>query len=425
MPLLQKIGVLALLGGIFQVSHAGPLKVVVCDVVQAGPGTASTQKKPTPLPQQQERAHGTINVFLGNANGIVVLTDSRLTSGGAPQPDPAQKLFPMDARAVVTYAGFASQPLPMNPEILNATADVIQAYAEFWRHSDERLNLKQRLGGLAFVLSHQLELIAMIDRDRPHERDFDVELTMAGYDVDNSAKIEWVDLSLTNPDPFYSVSVGEVQEKVIGREFAYCIRGIPYTAQSILDNPIQYGAEPIVARYIASKQAGGAPLTLDEMENLAKFLKERTATEHMEVGGPDQIAILGDGVLKPPKLPPFPAKRPQARLPFSFDMENSYDQVPDEAEPIAATSQVTWFFINDTFHRRHIVLDDGYFFNNTFDHCAVTYNGGRIKFVDGHNDVATSDLILGPKVDAHSDEVQKLRSLAWRSVEPFRDKTSH
>ena len=335
-------------------------------------------------------------------------------------PDPMEKLFLLDARTVVTFAGFASQPLPMDPEILNSTADVIQAYAAdlFLNHKGEQLSLKRKLGGLAFVLGHQLELVMMIDKDRPHNRDFDVELTVAGYDIDNSPKIEWVDLSLTNPNPYYSVSAGEVQEKVIGHEFMHCIRGIPFTAQSILDNPNQYPAEPIVARYLASKQTGGAPLTLDEMETFAKFLKERTAAEYKEVGGPDQIAILGNGSLKALKLPPFKARPALAKVPFSFVEENIYGQFPDDAEPIAAPPLVTLLFINNTFDHNRVVLDGRYFFNNIFDHCILMYNGGRTKFVDGQNDVASSDLILGPKADPHSDEVKKLQRLAWRTIQP-------
>lgn len=40
--------------------------------------------------------HGTINVVLGNQNGLVVLTDSMLTAGDHQQPDPGQKLFQLD-----------------------------------------------------------------------------------------------------------------------------------------------------------------------------------------------------------------------------------------------------------------------------------------------------------------------------------------
>ena len=359
-------------------------------------------------------------MFLADGNGIVALTDSRLTMNGRPMSDPAQKLFPLDIRTIVTFAGFASQPLPMDPEILNSTSDVIQGYATelILGSSGEKLSLKRKLEGLAFVLGNQLEHVMMIDRDRPHERDFDVELTIAGYDIDKSPKIEWVDLSLTNPNPFYSVSVGEVQEKLVGRDFTHCIRGIPFTAEDILNNPKQYRAEPIVARYSESLQAGAAPLTLDEMENLAKFLKERTAVDYAEVGGPDQIAVLGDGFLKALKQPQFPKKPPLPRMLFSFVEQNTFDQVPDEAEPIAATPPMTLLFANNTFQHRHIVLDGGYFFNNLFDHCIVAYNGGRTKFVDGQNDVASSDLILGPSVDLQSAEVKKLRRLPWRSVKP-------
>src|ERR1700730_9960007 len=57
-------------------------------------------------------AHGTINIALGNKNGLVVLTDSmvprKYPPGPRQLPNPGQKLFKLDDRTVRSVAGFAS-----------------------------------------------------------------------------------------------------------------------------------------------------------------------------------------------------------------------------------------------------------------------------------------------------------------------------
>lgn len=193
--------------------------------------------------EQPGVAHGTINVFLANQNGIVVLTDSRLTytSSMLALPDPAQKLFVLDTRTVVAFAGFASEALRMDPEVPNATSEIIQSYAYelYSKGENYHPSLKQKLGGLAWILKNQLELITTISNS-PHEKDYALELTMAGYDVDGLAKIDWVDLGLGQAAPYHKVSVGEFHEQVIGLELTSCIRGIPDVALDILEHPIRY-----------------------------------------------------------------------------------------------------------------------------------------------------------------------------------------
>src|SRR5213593_3458882 len=64
---------------------------------------------------------GTINVVMGNENGLVALTDSMLTEvlpNGVPRqlPTPGQKLFQLDRTSVCTVAGFIAAPIPF-PEV--------------------------------------------------------------------------------------------------------------------------------------------------------------------------------------------------------------------------------------------------------------------------------------------------------------------
>src|SRR5258706_9342798 len=81
--------------------------------------------------------HGTINVALGNENGIVVLTDSMLTAGAQQRPDPGQKLFKLDDRTVCAIAGFVSaaavsapptSPPVAVPDLNTNTSAIIHEY---------------------------------------------------------------------------------------------------------------------------------------------------------------------------------------------------------------------------------------------------------------------------------------------------------
>src|SRR5438046_649804 len=73
--------------------------------------------------------HGTVNIVLGNANGIVILTDSMITAGDRQLPDPAQKLFRLDDHRVCAIAGFVSAGWPMK-DLFLTTSGIVKRYEE-------------------------------------------------------------------------------------------------------------------------------------------------------------------------------------------------------------------------------------------------------------------------------------------------------
>ena len=207
-------------------------------------------------PPSRSPAHGTINVFLGNENGLVVLADSRLTyANSTPVPDPAQKLFQLDSKSVAAFAGFASQSLPMNPQVANKTSDVIQSYGLSLQgqYHDYHPNLRTKLNEIAFILQHQLELITAIARDVPQGRSFDIELTVAGFDNDGVAKIESVEMRLATGGTFHFVGVDKPREILVQKNLAYYLRGVELYAEDVLQNPEKYAAlDPAIAKYAVS-----------------------------------------------------------------------------------------------------------------------------------------------------------------------------
>src|SRR5882724_6913774 len=89
-------------------------------------------------PKDSSVVHGTINIALGNENGLVVLTDSMVSVGGVPRPDmPSQKLFKLDDRTICAIAGFASaaatsppavSPQASVPDLNTSASAIIQEY---------------------------------------------------------------------------------------------------------------------------------------------------------------------------------------------------------------------------------------------------------------------------------------------------------
>jgi hypothetical protein len=76
--------------------------------------------------------HGTINIALGNENGIIVLTDSMLTGATGQLREPGQKLFKLDDRTVCALAGFVSAPAASSqtwiPELDTNVGAIINEY---------------------------------------------------------------------------------------------------------------------------------------------------------------------------------------------------------------------------------------------------------------------------------------------------------
>jgi 20S proteasome alpha/beta subunit len=132
-------------------------------------------------------AHGTINVVLGNENGIVILIDSMITLDNHWQsPDPAQKLFKLDDRTVCTFAGFAAAPGPGDFFYTSASA-IIREFSRQLSLTSQPLSLDEKLQALSYIFARQLTALANLRDAAKQVTDpsaYLVQLTVAGYDID-------------------------------------------------------------------------------------------------------------------------------------------------------------------------------------------------------------------------------------------------
>ena len=105
-------------------------------------------------PADDSVVHGTINVALGNENGIVVLTDSMITAGEHQLSEPGQKLFRLDDWTVCALAGFVYAPAAYNrssvPELNTSAGAVIEEYARKSSRQTQQ-SIEEKLGALTFA----------------------------------------------------------------------------------------------------------------------------------------------------------------------------------------------------------------------------------------------------------------------------------
>jgi|ERR1700733_233567 len=128
------------------------------------------------------RSHGTINIILANRNGLVALTDSRLSSNGQPVLR-GQKLFKVDDHTVCAVAGFymdSGVPLKradgqtMYP-IYTSISNILRGY---FRANTSPIDPNR----LASTLSQSLSFVTTIDKiaGSPHQPE-ESQITLAGY----------------------------------------------------------------------------------------------------------------------------------------------------------------------------------------------------------------------------------------------------
>jgi 20S proteasome alpha/beta subunit len=361
--------------------------------------------------------HGTINIALGNENGLVVLTDSMITTGGRPHPEkPSQKLFKLDDRTVCAIAGFAAadaisappiSPPASVPDLNTSTSAIIHEYT---RKSAAQApqSIAEKLRALAILMRLHLSAIANV-RDalgNPTPIDsYRFQLIVAGYDTDDKLKIGKITLMTKNDrgnlmSDLDEASVVEVKETLVWK-----LNGMPEIAEQLLLDPKSQPNDAVLRQYDAARlKDGGRSLTVEQMEELAKKLKQYTQERHPEVGGPEQIAIFQkhDAVSIQQRNFPDP---PKPLVNFNLFVKSSF--VGSNA--IVVAKGISSVFVRCSWSTLQRELDDNYFINNEFRDSFLTYDGGAMNLGET-NRIINSKLIVGPNVKPGDKTLQKLRT---------------
>ncbi|SRR6266852_1971585 len=367
--------------------------------------------------------HGTINIALGNENGLVVLTDSMLSVGGVPRPDiPSQKLFKLDDRTVCAIAGFASAAAVSAPAVspkaslpnLNTSASAI--INEYVRQSAMQppQSINERLRALAFLMRRHLSAIANV-RDalgNPTPLDgYHFQLIVAGYDTDNNPKIGKITLRMNNDRGSLTSEIEEAAISNIEKKLVVQLNGMRDVADQILLHPESKPGDTAIKQYAASfAESGGSTLTVDQMVELAKRLAYFTSLVHPQVGGLNQIAVFQRQRSTKIDQQKFPDP-PKPLVNFSLVVNSKFSY-----SSIAFAKGVPVLFVRCSWAGMQRELDGNYFIGNDFTNSALIYDGGVVNLGDT-NRVTNSVLIVGPHASPGDETVRRLmKAFAWSQV---------
>jgi 20S proteasome alpha/beta subunit len=356
--------------------------------------------------------HGTVNIALGNKNGLVVLTDSMVTSGGHQLPQPAQKLFRLDDETVCAIAGFGWANSPSVPDLNTSSAAIIYEYVR-QSAGKQPQTILEKLRTLAVLFRMNLSMIANVLDSTGHPIPSDnlkFQLIIAGYDLDGKPKIAKISLRSSNEGGASMSSVDDAAIWDVGDDLIWRVSGMPDVANVLLDHPEAVPEDSALAEYGASRLRGqGKSLTVDKMRALAERLAFYTSQRHREVGGPNQIAIISAPHTMRIVQQQFP-QPPKAIVRFSLVVGSNFAY-----SSVAFTGEHT-IFVRTSWAGMKREIDENVFIGNTFDNCVLTYRGGRVNLGET-NRIVNSTLLVGPLIRPDDETVLRLaRLFHWSRI---------
>jgi 20S proteasome alpha/beta subunit len=382
--------------------------------------------------------HGTINVLLGNRNGLVAVTDSRLSySNGHPYPKPAPKLFKLDYQTICTVAGFYADYGPGFPggqyPASMAASSLIARYKTLTR--GHYLPLAKRVEVLTNIFQFSLNLVTRMNfAARSHKgaenqspKPGSLVLTVAGYENGNSVTVIQVYLIASLVDGGYEyVAVPTQRESIcansytLGLDFDCSLAGLSSIAGNILrGTDTESRRDPSAIRFLRAKEAGKLDaLDVNEMMNLARYLKERSSDPPQQdvVGGPTQIAVLRDDKVALFDQPVEPIDWLKATNFNTWEgsslgsSRNYVDGRPPTQGGMMASPTLGAMVVRGSATGIIQPLDNIIFIDSIFDHCLLTYDGSPMSMFDVSNRVIDSKLIVSPRVDMSTELIKQIRS---------------
>jgi|GEM_PF-2081857 hypothetical protein len=371
-------------------------------------------------PTDDSVVHGTINVALGNRNGLVVLTDSMITAGGHQLPNPGQKLFKLDDHTVCSFAGFSSaaaisapgsSPKAAVPDLNTSASAIIHQYVRQSAGQSQQ-SIAERLRAISFLMGRHLSAIANV-RDalgNPTPIDgYRFQLIVAGYDVDEKPKIGRITLRMKDDRGSFVSEVEEAAITIVEDKIVWQLNGMPDVAIQLLQHPESKSRDAALAQYAASLKAdGGKSLSIEQMVALAKSLAYYTSQAHPEVGGVNQVAILQKSQSVSIEQPAFP-EPPRPLVGFSLVVNSEFSYAGVAFAPPAVFVRCSWTGMERD-------LDGNFYIGNKFTKSHLLYDGGAVNLGET-NEVVDSVLLLGPHVKLGDETARRLaKEFSWSQI---------
>jgi hypothetical protein len=410
---------------------------MICSAFQKWPGASWSLVRGllvflaylTVAPSSPERPkirslHGTVNVFLGNSNGLVAVTDSRLSSAGQARGY-GHKLFRVDERTICSVAGTWAIPGYQFSKINFIGAAIISktmaAFAErirtaAWFSSlsvNQKLDLVASSVAFRFNVALDLEHIASI---RPAALQ-EIYLTMAGYDRGGLEIVQQALVPTLSKDVIQFIP-GQPATSVVKNSLVSKVAGIRDLSESILNNPEKYRSRAgAIARYaLAKKQNRTDTLKIPDLIALGLALEKASAdSDSSEIGGPPEIAILQNGTIS--KFDNRFSADEQAKdmaeiqkilVPFHRSGDIEIRGSGHQTFCAVVAGDIGEIFVNGTFSNCTQPLDKIVFANTKFTNVRFTYDGSFFLF-GNTNAFDHCVLELGPHADREDPALRALR----------------
>lgn len=374
----------------------------------------------------QEETHGTINIALANAHGLVAEADSMLSTNGIPVLPAGQKLYKADDHTVYMIASFFSDTGPEFPSGQFPAYTVIRSLMlRYIRTRNPSLTVSQQLDDLSAYVGMQLSLVEAMHRAIDPKVKMRIAkssslITIAAYE-NGKPVIGHIEVapSLKDFPPFVTLNktIDVASKGLISKVY-----GVTDVAREILDHPDRLQNDrSILSRYRQSLSAnGGSNLTTEDLKRLASRLEELTVVRHPFIVGRDQeIAVMQNG-----KIVDFSALNPSeyeltgneydraqiGRFPH-FGMSGSCDNIrKSRAVAVRGIDRYVILLDEGQFRCLSQPLDKLIITNSNFDGCRLFYGGDPVSYFGSNNAVTNSTLVLGPNVRDDSPFVTSFRA---------------
>jgi hypothetical protein len=382
----------------------------------------------TPAP-----ARGTLITAMGNKQGVVVMTDSRVSfldehRHYRPDPDhPIQKLVQYDDRTVCAIAGLwanaVRKPSAPRDDILPRVdtffLGLVQSYRNGVRRAGKQQTMAETLGGLSAVIrgrfNVQADLDAYVGNNAEDIADkYRLELILAGTDTDGQQKIGRMDITVKRerwPDGQLHWTAHETPSPckltTIKNALFICSAGIDTTEISMRNNPERYTRFPLIRTYIsAERKDHGASLSLAYLQQLGNLFKVQTSSEDQGVGGNDQIATMPKkGAIQLEGISGFPPfKEP---VPITAWLCGPEAVITGTGEIIGGPVAIVFEYC--TFSKFRVYLDGNIFVHCTFRDSTLFYFGGDNTLFEDDNRIEGASFLEGsPDSCKRPDIMEKL-----------------
>jgi hypothetical protein len=363
-----------------------------------------------------QSTHGTVNIIIANQNGLVVVTDSRLSDTNGRRTGYAPKLFKLDSLAVCSIAGFYSDGGPLSFRgisypISTAVPVIMRSLIE--NSHFESMDLETKLNHVALQMEFSLAVLlnTYAAAHRPVKTS-PSEITVSGYDRGRLGYASTTLYPVILPDGRWSVRRGDVITNFVSDRAIYHVAGIRDPSLNILNGqPGEYGRDPVVGYYEETRiRDHGRTMTLLDMKQTAEVLEALSSERNPDlIGGDTQIAVFHDGSLKDFKMN---VETPDYPIGSAFSIIDGLTMrgphLPGAG--VASIDSGRALVINRAeVEDARVQLDRSVYTNSVFTGCTLVYDATDFAIFDtDSNKVTNGTLELGPGVSNDDPLVKKI-----------------